>query len=86
MRDFVILLIHLIVTVVRLGLPGGLRSVLAQSVLVKNQLLILYRLFRCEPKPEVLSIRSLRRASFEADRRREAPPVLRPVDADVRRP
>ena len=43
MRDFVILFIHLIVTVVRLALPGGLRSVVAESVLVKHQLLILNR-------------------------------------------
>ena len=35
MRDFVILFIQLIVTVVRLGLPGGLRSVVA-TVLVKH--------------------------------------------------
>ena len=43
MRDVVILLVHLIVTVVRLGRPGGLRSVVAESVLVKQQLRILNR-------------------------------------------
>ena len=43
MRDFVILFVHLIATVVRLALPGGLRSVVAESVLVKHQLLILNR-------------------------------------------
>ena len=43
MRDVVILLVHLIVTVVRLARPGGLRSVIAESVLVKHQLLILNR-------------------------------------------
>ena len=42
MRD-VILFIHLIVTVVRLARPGGLRSVVAESVLVKHQLQILNR-------------------------------------------
>ena len=36
-------LVHLIVTVVRLGRPGGLRSVVAESVLVKQQLRILNR-------------------------------------------
>jgi putative transposase len=41
MRDVVILLVHLIVTFVRLARPGGLRSVIADSVLVKHQLLIL---------------------------------------------
>jgi len=43
MRDFLVLLVHLIVTVVRLAKPGGLRSVLAESVLIRHQLLILNR-------------------------------------------
>ena len=43
MRDVVLLLVHLIVTVVRLARPGGLRGVVAESVLVKHQLLILQR-------------------------------------------
>jgi hypothetical protein len=33
----------MIVTIVRLGLPGGLRSVVAESVLVRHQLRILNR-------------------------------------------
>ena len=43
MRDVVILFVHLIVTVVRLAGPGGLRSIVAESVLVKHQLRILNR-------------------------------------------
>src|SRR6266487_4151259 len=43
MRDVVILFVHLMVTVVRLAGPGGLRSVVAESVLVKHQLRILNR-------------------------------------------
>ena len=43
MREVVILFLHLIVTVVRLARPGGLRSVVAESILAKNQLLILSR-------------------------------------------
>jgi hypothetical protein len=43
MRDAVILFVHLIVTIVRLARPGSLRSVVAESVLVKHQLLILNR-------------------------------------------
>jgi putative transposase len=43
MRDVIILFVHLIVTVARLARPGGLRSVVAESVLVKHQLLILNR-------------------------------------------
>src|SRR5712691_1621126 len=43
MRDVVILFVDLIVTVVRLAGPGDLRSVVAESVLVKHQLRILNR-------------------------------------------
>src|SRR5436305_11561520 len=43
MRDVLILFVHLIVTVVRLAGPGGLRSVVAESALVRHQLLILNR-------------------------------------------
>jgi hypothetical protein len=43
MRDFAILFVHLIVTLARLARPGGLRSVVAESVLVRQQLLILNR-------------------------------------------
>jgi transposase InsO family protein len=43
MRDLVVLLLHLVVTVARLAGPGGARSVVAESVLVKHQLLILNR-------------------------------------------
>jgi len=39
MRDFVLLLVHLLVTLARLTRPGGIRSVLAESVLIKHQLL-----------------------------------------------
>ena len=38
-----ILLIHVIVTRVRLAGPGGLRSVVAESAMVRHQLLILHR-------------------------------------------
>jgi hypothetical protein len=43
MREDAILFLHLIVTVVRLAPPGGLRSVVAESLLVKHQLRILNR-------------------------------------------
>ena len=43
MRDLIILLVHLIATLARLMGPGGLRSVVAESLLVKHQLLILKR-------------------------------------------
>ncbi len=42
-RDLAILFIHLVVTLARLFGPGGARSVVAESLLVKHQLLILNR-------------------------------------------
>ena len=43
MRDLLILFVHLIVTMARLAKPCGLRSVVAESVLVRHQLLSLSR-------------------------------------------
>jgi putative transposase len=43
MRDLAVLFIHLITTIARLAGPGGARSVVAESVLIKQQLLILNR-------------------------------------------
>jgi len=40
-RDLAVLFLHLLATVARLAGPGGARSVVAESVLVKHQLLIL---------------------------------------------
>ena len=42
-RDLVVLLVHVVVTLSRLSGPAGIRSVVAESVLVKQQLLILNR-------------------------------------------
>ena len=43
MRDLAVLLLHLLTTVARLAGPGGARAVVAESVLIKHQLLILNR-------------------------------------------
>lgn len=43
MRDLAMLFVHLVVTIARLIGPGGTRSVVAESLLVKHQLLILNR-------------------------------------------
>ena len=43
MRNLVILLVHVMATLTRFLGPGGIRSVIAESVLVKQQLLILNR-------------------------------------------
>jgi putative transposase len=47
--DLAVLLLHLLATVARLAGPGGARSVVAESVLVKQQLLILNRSRRRSP-------------------------------------
>ncbi len=41
MHDLAVLFLHLLATVARLAGPGGARSVVAESVLVRQQLLIL---------------------------------------------
>ena len=43
MRDLVVLFVDIIATLARLLGPGGTRSVVAESVLIKQQLLILNR-------------------------------------------
>ena len=43
MRDLAILFIHLFATVARLMRPSGARAVVAESLLVKHQLVILNR-------------------------------------------
>jgi hypothetical protein len=43
MRDLATPIVHLLVTIARLYGPGGARSVVAESQLVKHQLLILNR-------------------------------------------
>ena len=43
MRDIFALFLHVVVTVFRLARPGGFRSVVAESTLIRHQLLILNR-------------------------------------------
>jgi putative transposase len=43
MREIILLLVHLLITLARLARPGGVRSVIAESVMIKHQLLILNR-------------------------------------------
>jgi hypothetical protein len=51
MRDLTILLVHLLTTIFRLARPGGLRSVVAESVLIEHQFIIVNRSRRRVPKP-----------------------------------
>src|SRR5687767_5066060 len=53
MPDLVVLFLHLLTTVARLAGPGGARAVVAESVLVKHQLLILNRSRRRAPNLHV---------------------------------
>ena len=53
MRDLAVLFLHLVATVAQLAGPGGARSVVAESVLVKHQLLILNRSRKRLPKLRV---------------------------------
>jgi putative transposase len=50
-RDLAVLFFHLLATLARLAGPGGARSVVAESVLVKQQLLILNR--SCKRSPNL---------------------------------
>ncbi len=43
MRDLAILFVHLLATIAKLMGPGGVRAVVAESLLVKHQLVILNR-------------------------------------------
>ena len=54
MRHLIILIVHLITTVLRIVRPGGVRAVVAESVLAKHQLLILNRSRRRAPELRIL--------------------------------
>ena len=54
MRDWLILIAHLIVTTIRTVAPGGARAVIAESLLLKHQLLILNRTRRKAPQLRAL--------------------------------
>jgi hypothetical protein len=60
MRDLAVLFVHLVATIARLAGPGGGRSVVAESVLVKQQLLILNRSRHRSPNLRVLRSRRRR--------------------------
>src|SRR5262252_2671378 len=54
MRDLILLVVHVVTTVLRLVEPGGVRAVIAESVLTKHQLLILNRSRRRAPNLHIL--------------------------------
>jgi hypothetical protein len=54
MRDWLVLMAHLIVTIIRIMAPGGARTVIAESLHLKHQLLILNRPRKRAPKLRAL--------------------------------
>jgi transposase InsO family protein len=54
MKDFLILLAHLLTTVAKLLGPGGTRAVVADSLLMKQQLLVIHRARRRAPNLSTL--------------------------------
>jgi hypothetical protein len=51
MRDLALLFVHVVTILMRLVRPGGVRAVLAESVLLRHQLLILNRSRHRAPTP-----------------------------------
>ena len=64
MYDILVIFVHLIVTVVRVIKPGGLRAVVAESALTRHQILILNRSRKRAPKLRVSDRLSLVYARF----------------------
>jgi putative transposase len=54
MRDLIVLIVHLITIVFRLARLGGVRAVVAESILTKHQLLIVNRSRRRAPNLRIL--------------------------------
>ena len=54
MKDLLILLVHLLTTVAKLPGPGGARAVVADSLLMKQKLLIKHRSRRRAPNLSTL--------------------------------
>ena len=50
MRDVLLLFVHVISTLVKLAKPGGLRAVMAETLLIKQQLIVMNRNQRRAPK------------------------------------
>ena len=75
MRDLMILVLHAVTTFVRIVQPGGVRAVIAESILTKHQLLILNRSRRRAPNLRTLD-RAHSRIMFALDRAEEAPPFV----------
>ena len=54
MKELIILLVHLLTTIAKLPGPGGAKTIIADSLLMKQQLLIINRTRRRAPNPTAL--------------------------------
>ncbi len=57
MRDFLVLFVHFLTTLARLLGPGGTRAVIAETLLIKHQLVVLNR-SRRRAVPSIYFIRT----------------------------
>jgi hypothetical protein len=93
MRNLAVLVIHLIATLVRLLGPGGVRSLVAESLLLKHQLLIVNRSRQRSPNLSAgdrilagllaLLVRPLQRRSMRYRGDDETAGVLKPNESPV---
>ena len=84
MRGFLVLFVHLVVTTVRLVRPGGVRAVVAESLLLKQQLLIVTRSRRRAPvlRPLDRAVAVLCAGLMERAHIRRCAIVLKPVGCE----
>ncbi len=54
MREFFVLFAHLLVTIAQLLKPGGARAIIAENLLLKQQLLVAYRSRQRAPRLSAL--------------------------------
>lgn len=81
MRDTLILLIYLVTAIARLLMPGGARSIVAESILLKQQLLVLNRARQRAPnlRPVDRVIAALCAGWMRPARLRRAAVVIKPA-------
>ena len=80
MKDIALIMIHLVVTVAKLFGPGGARAVVAENILLKQQLIVLRRPRRRAPNLTVWDrfLFGLGSLFLSSGRRREVAIALRP--------
>ena len=59
MKDLLVLLAHLLKTLAKLLGPGGAQAIIADSLLIKQQLLVINRSWQRAPNPSVINLYTL---------------------------